>query len=93
MLKIIIEMIQLKKEIHISTASVDHFSRVVDVSDPQTAVPGQPKLSALVPCVGNTGRAPDWEQEKTLGIWKEHLDTDNILGILSYQHPQPGRVS
>lgn len=59
MLKTIIEMIQLKKEIHISTVSVDHFSRVVDVSDPQTVAPGQPKLSVSVPCVGNTGRAPD----------------------------------
>lgn len=59
MLKTIIEMIQLKKEIHISTVSIDHFSHVVDVSDPQTIVAGQPELSALVLCVGNTGRAPD----------------------------------
>lgn len=45
MLKTIIEMIQLKKKkIHISTISVDHFSHVVDVSDPQTVVPGQPKF-------------------------------------------------
>lgn len=56
MLKTIIEMIQLKKEIHISTVSIEHFSYVVDVSDPQTVVPGQPKLSALVPGVGNTDR-------------------------------------
>lgn len=89
MLKTIIEMIQLKKEIFISTASVDHISHVVDVSDPQTVVPGQPELSTL------------WEiqaghlirNKRTSGIWKEHLDTDNILGILSYQHPQIERVS
>lgn len=45
--------------------------------------------------------SPVWEiqaghmirNKRTSGIWKEHLDTDNILGILSYQHPQIGRVS
>lgn len=40
MLKTIIEMILLKK-IHSLIVSVDHFSNVVDISDPQTVVPGQ----------------------------------------------------